>query len=263
MDEIEDLAFSFAIEYLLFGDKRLIAKNDDDTEWITVKGNHIPIKEGQSKAEAVKEFLAKKEKQSKTNTSKPIAGIKRGKPMSFKQANGGKVNPKYTGKNDGYSNNCQTCVLTFELRLRGYDIEAVPFNENNPAMKQLAQKPWLAYKDKRTGETPKILSSPSQNYKECEKWLKQNIKKGERYCFGYRVGLNYSKHVVEVQKDILGQINFYDPQSGEQLETNNVLYDAHACLRVGAKKYHFPPIIFRIDDKDFNIDLINNIFKQN
>ena len=54
MDEIEDLAFSFAIEYLIFGDKRLIAKNDDDTEWITVKGNHIPVKEGQSKAEAIK-----------------------------------------------------------------------------------------------------------------------------------------------------------------------------------------------------------------
>lgn len=71
MDEIEDLAFSFAIEYLLFGDERLIAKNDDETEWITVKGNHIPIKKGQSKAEAVKEFLDKKvEKQSKRDKIK-------------------------------------------------------------------------------------------------------------------------------------------------------------------------------------------------
>lgn len=71
MDEIEDLAFSFAIEYLLFGDKRLIAKNDDDTEWITVKGNHIPVKERQSKAEAIEEFLEKKvEKQSKRDKIK-------------------------------------------------------------------------------------------------------------------------------------------------------------------------------------------------
>lgn len=71
MDEIEDLVFTFAIEYLLFGDKRLIAKNDDDTEWITVKGNHIPVKEGQSKAEAIKEFLDKKvEKQSKCDKIK-------------------------------------------------------------------------------------------------------------------------------------------------------------------------------------------------
>lgn len=71
MDEIEDLVFTFAIEYLLFGDKRLIAKNDDDTEWVTVNGNHIPVKEGQSKTEAVKEFLDKKvEKQSKCDKIK-------------------------------------------------------------------------------------------------------------------------------------------------------------------------------------------------
>lgn len=45
--------------------------------------------------------------------------------MSFKQANGGKVNPKYTGKRDGYSGNCQTCVAVFEARLRGYDMQAI------------------------------------------------------------------------------------------------------------------------------------------
>ena len=43
--------------------KRQIAvldeKNDDIT-WITVKGNHIPIKKGQNKGEAVKEFFEKK-----------------------------------------------------------------------------------------------------------------------------------------------------------------------------------------------------------
>lgn len=41
-----------------------ICKNSDDenndTEWITVKGNHIPVKKGQTKEQAVKEFLGKK-----------------------------------------------------------------------------------------------------------------------------------------------------------------------------------------------------------
>jgi hypothetical protein len=32
---------------------------NDDTEWITVKGAHIPIKKGESKDEVVKSFLAK------------------------------------------------------------------------------------------------------------------------------------------------------------------------------------------------------------
>ncbi|WP_405316569.1 DUF2213 domain-containing protein [Faecalibacillus faecis] len=38
---------------------------DDDVEWITVHGNHIPIKKGQSKDEAVKEFLEGKKAQDK------------------------------------------------------------------------------------------------------------------------------------------------------------------------------------------------------
>lgn len=49
--------------------KRQIAvldeKNDDIT-WITVKGNHIPIKKGQNKGEAVKEFFEKKNAGSKS-----------------------------------------------------------------------------------------------------------------------------------------------------------------------------------------------------
>lgn len=43
------------------------AEKDDELEWITVKGNHIPVKKGQTKEEAVKEFLDKKEKVSEDN----------------------------------------------------------------------------------------------------------------------------------------------------------------------------------------------------
>ncbi len=32
-------------------------EDDDDIEWITVKGNHIPIREGQTKEEAIQEFI--------------------------------------------------------------------------------------------------------------------------------------------------------------------------------------------------------------
>ncbi|MBO7696241.1 MAG: DUF2213 domain-containing protein [Methanobrevibacter sp.] len=39
-------------------------EKDDDVEWITVHGNHIPIKKGQSKDEAVKEFIEKQQGES-------------------------------------------------------------------------------------------------------------------------------------------------------------------------------------------------------
>lgn len=49
---------------------------DDDITWITVKGNHIPIKAGQTKEEAVKEFLARKKKRDTATAKKEKAEAK-------------------------------------------------------------------------------------------------------------------------------------------------------------------------------------------
>lgn len=233
---------------ILKGIYHIVNALEEPERWITVKGNHIPIYKGETKEQAIERFLGDKKQ------SQVIAGIKRGKPMSFKEANEGKVNPNYH-KRYGYQNNCQICTLTFELRLRGYDIEAVPFNENNLNIVKLAQKPWIAYKD------TEVLSCPAKNYIECGEWLEENIKRGERYVFGYRPGISPYKHVIEVQKDILGNIKFYDPQNGEKLKTNEVLRDAFMCKRLGADKYHYSPIIFRIYNKEINEELVENIFK--
>lgn len=40
--------------------KRQVMDADDNITWITMKGNHIPIKEGQTKEEAVKSFIERK-----------------------------------------------------------------------------------------------------------------------------------------------------------------------------------------------------------
>lgn len=39
---------------------RQVQDSDDDIQWITMKGNHIPIKKGQTKEEAVKSFIERK-----------------------------------------------------------------------------------------------------------------------------------------------------------------------------------------------------------
>lgn len=43
-------------------DREFLYNESDDVEWITVKGSHIPVKEGQSKEDAAKEFIKSKEK---------------------------------------------------------------------------------------------------------------------------------------------------------------------------------------------------------
>lgn len=228
----------------------------DDVEWITVKGNHIPVKDGQTKEQAVKEFLAKKGKQSKTNNSKPIAGIKQGKPMSFKQANGGKVNPKYTGKRDGYSGNCQTCIAVFEARLRGYDMQAIPFDKANIYMNALGYQPTLAYIDKKTGTTPYMLQGNVKRPSECEEWLKNRVKIGQRFAFIFKPLNSGGAHIIEVSKNIFGQLKFYDPQSGENFNKNLL-----KGINYRPENRGDAPLIFRVDDKELNTDFLDRMYK--
>jgi len=46
----------------LFFDDDVSTESDDNIEWITVKGNHIPIKKGQDKGDAIADFFDKKNK---------------------------------------------------------------------------------------------------------------------------------------------------------------------------------------------------------
>lgn len=58
---------------------------DDDIKWITVKGNHIPIKKGQTQDEAVKAFLSKVESKETETPKKKIEFQKQ-----LQQVNSGK-----------------------------------------------------------------------------------------------------------------------------------------------------------------------------
>lgn len=60
------------IEEMMNKDKGTKDEDNTDVEWITVKGNHIPIKEGQTKEEAIKEFLESKKED---GTHKKIEGL--------------------------------------------------------------------------------------------------------------------------------------------------------------------------------------------
>lgn len=54
-----------------------IQNSDDDIDWITVRGNHIPIKKGQTKDEAVKSFFeSKKDKGSDSNKTEETESTK-------------------------------------------------------------------------------------------------------------------------------------------------------------------------------------------
>lgn len=79
-----------------------------------------------------------------------LNGVPRHKPMTFKQADSGSTNPKY-GK-AGHSTNCQSAIAVFEARLRGYDLETLP-NNNQTRCKELSKRSseiWIAQLLERT-----------------------------------------------------------------------------------------------------------------
>ena len=176
--------------------------------------------------------------------------------MSFKQANEGKVNPNYSSNKEGYKDNCAICVATFEARLRGYDIEALPFTFNNPYILQLAYDPRMIYIDNKINRTPYYIDGEVTRANDCEDWLKDTIKYGERYAFIFKPINSANSHIVEVFKTITGQLKFYDPQKGKSYN-NEYLKD----IEYRPEFFGFSPHIFRTDNLELNEEFLEKMYK--
>lgn len=142
-----------------------------------------------------------------------LNGTQRNKPMTFKQADSGSINPKY-GKT-GYSTNCQSAIAVFEARLRGYDLETLP-NNKQTRCKELSERSSEVWIDPTTGENlTNRKSSVHMNTKaKLYKYLNDTIEVGERNSFSFPwKGYEYEGHVITAYKNSKGQLVFYDPLS--------------------------------------------------
>ena len=147
-----------------------------------------------------------------THVKGAIASAQKGKPMDFKQADNGNVNPFFMkapkGQNHeyiGYRTNCQTCVATYVARRKGYDVRALP-NLNNKSIHDLSYDTSLAYVDSN-GQHPKHqrISSVSE--------LSFNMAPGSMYSVQFDYVGRSSGHIVVVEKDKNGKVFLYDPQT--------------------------------------------------
>ena len=178
-----------------------------------------------------------------------IAGVKRGKPMTFKEADSGHCNPFYkqawneytqTGY-IGYRTNCQTCVAAFIARRQGYDVRALP-NLDNESIYRLSLDPMLAYVDKNGNRPIEIYKKRRQPMKT---FLDAQIKEGKTYSImwkysGYREG-----HIAIVGKTG-GKIWTYDPQTNLKKEGD----DAIRYLSKGKTRHRIADLTdVRMDEK--------------
>jgi hypothetical protein len=203
-----------------------------------------------------------------------LVGVKQGKIMTFDEADGLKPNPNYALKK-GYDTNCQTCVVSYEARRRGFDVEALS-SDKNMTIYRLARDTDMAWIDRKTGEKPKGLSIVSNGTKTTYNFLKENIKENERYTFSFMWKTGNSGHIIHMDR-VNGVMRIYDPQSGKTLDkeidivryldkvkhkiNDTVTSFGSKFKRSEESFYRHRPNLLRVDNLDFNSDVVENILK--
>ncbi len=147
-----------------------------------------------------------------------IGGVTRGDPMTRDEADNKNTNPKFMQER-GYDTNCQSCVVAYEARLRGYDVEAKS-RLNNFDAGMVAHNSTLAWIDPETGRPPKLIRNGKdvKTPKQCKDWIEETVKPGERYTFEHEwKGRDYYGHIICVDRAPSGKLRFFDPQSGKTM----------------------------------------------
>lgn len=174
--------------------------------------------------------------------------IKKGKNMTYEEADKGKENPKYS-EGGGYHVNCQTCTVTHMLRRRGFDVEAKP-NIKESAYKEM-NKQGITWEERflnLDGSKPDYEYTSRWGRKKGYRVMNQNRLKEyftekfkedgiyEIYC-AWKGG---SAHVfcAEVEE---GKVRMFDPQSGRDGVSHYI-----SSMKAGAVG------VIRIDNKIIN-----------
>jgi len=195
---------------------------------------------------------------------KEIAGVVRGKEMTIDEANHGKPNPNFN-KDGGYTINCQSCVVSYEARLRGYDVQTLP-NTKGSKLAELSRKTNLAWIDPATGTHPAyIFDDTATTVKKFSNFLEKTVEKNKRYTLEFSwKGRSRSGHIISMSRDADGALTLYDPQIGRTYTGKQI--DAYIgrmkfTTTVYGNKFVTPPKILRVDDKMFNLDMVNHILE--
>lgn len=171
-----------------------------------------------------------------------VTGYKRGTPMTFEEADNGHSN---LYKDNG---NCAACVLVHEMRLRGFNITALPYNEENGVSELLSsdtRSVWLTVK----GKKPEFSALIGGNEKEIiSKIEKQTQVLGSRYHIGWDISEELG-HIVTAERTKSGLI-LYDPQMNNFISLGEII----ANMQVGTKLQ-----LLRVDKLLTTPELLNTL----
>ena len=210
-----------------------------------------------------------------------LVGVKRGKKMSYEELyRRGDTNPGYKEDLPGRRNNCQTCILATEARIRGYrDIEAQDNADDRflREVKALGYKgrdgnAWLkAWVDPKTGKAPVVERCGCKSKEELLKYANVQIKKGERYVLNYiwvekdaKGNEKLYAHVLHLFKDSDGVVKVYDGQTN-RFSSLKYFHDLQNMLfeyEYKGELHDASPRLLRIDNLGFNLKFARKILSR-
>ena len=192
-------------------------------------------------------------------------GIKRGKEMTFEEANELQGNINFS-KSHEYGVNCQSCVVANELRRRGYDVTALPnLQKAGNIPYELSSKTNWAWIDPETMATPvkkraggvydvtRTGALKSKNISALTKEIIELVKEPGRYHIDFSWKSGNSGHIITLEKLVNGKIVLYDPQNGK------IVNWADISKRI---KLQYGVNVLRVDNLLVNTDIIDGIVRK-
>lgn len=194
--------------------------------------------------------LAHEIKRLDNSRNKKIAGVTPGAAMDFDKANHLRPNPNYN-KGGGYRTNCQSCVVTYEMRRRGYNVQTLPNNAGS-MLKVLSHDTSLAWVDRTTGKPPAYIIPGQPTVKKTFAYLQNELKSNNRYTIEF-AWKGSGAHIVHIYKrgDVL---HIYDPQCGELYKGLEVL-DYLKRVRPSTVQ------LMDVEACDVNLNVLNKIME--
>ena len=191
-------------------------------------------------------------------------GVSQGEQMSFDEADEMKGNPHYVERSaSGYTVNCQSCVVAYELRRRGFDVEAMmnTLHRDNIPYK-LSKKTELVWIDPFTNKTPVKINCNELQWKnggwkgntitQITREIEAVTKAEGRYHIDFCWKGGKSGHIITIERKADGTLLFYDPQTGKIVDWKKMSKDISTSRGVN---------VLRVDKLFVNTDYVECVAK--
>ena len=159
--------------------------------------------------------------------------------MTFDEANDMRSNPHFAEARK-YQVNCQSCVVSHELRMRGWDVEAIGNNKRADSLpRRLSYRTQSAWIDRQTNSEPAVIGASdfADMAKKADKVGRYHVK------WGWKGGR--SGHIITFERTADGAF-FYDPQSGTRYTLEEITAEWGKSIRENSMQF------YRVDTMNAN-----------